>query len=167
MLKQSYAELVQTDQEHWGDEALKWEEFDRDVFEHLDTVGACMFLSWAGDRLVGFASYDPRHGPEFGIVGHNCVLPEFRANGFGRQQIEEVLRHLRARGIRLARVSTLDNPFFAPARRMYTSCGFHEIGRHQWDRDPRQRVIEYEMSLDNKLAQRRGPRVTTLPEQHR
>ena len=153
MLKRSYADLVELDQQHWGPEVPKWEEFDREVFEHPDTVGTCVFLTWSGDRLVGFASYDPRQRPEFGIVGHNCVLPEFRGNGFGKQQIQEIVRRFRAMGIRLAQVSTGENPFFTPAQRMYTACGFRETGRHPWEGDPSHDVIEYEMRLDNQGVQ--------------
>ena len=153
MLKRSYADLVELDQQHWGPEVPKWEEFDREIFEHPDTVGTCVFLTWSGDRLVGFASYDPRQQPEFGIVGHNCVLPEFRGNGFGKQQIQEIVRRFRAMGIRLAQISTSENPFFTPAQRMYTACGFRETGRRPWDGDASQNVIEYEMKLDNQGVQ--------------
>jgi len=153
MLKRSYADLVELDQQHWGPEVPKWEEFDREVFEHPDTVGTCVFLTWSGDRLVGFASYDPRQRPEFGIVGHNCVLPEFRGNGFGKQQIQEIVRRFRAMGIRLAQVSTSENPFFTPAQRMYTACGFRETGHRPWDGDASRNVIEYEMKLDNQGVQ--------------
>ena len=45
MLKRSYADLVELDQQHWGPEVPKWEEFDREVFEHPDTVGTCVFLT--------------------------------------------------------------------------------------------------------------------------
>lgn len=151
MLQRSYAQLVEADEEHWRAEVLKWEEFDHEVFQHLDTVGACVFLSWSGEQLVGFASYDPRQRPDVGIAGHNCVLPEFRANGFGKQQVHEIIRRFRAGGIRLARVSTLDHRFFIPARRMYVACGFRESGRHPWQGDRSQNVIEYEMRLDNEL----------------
>jgi len=153
MLKRSYAELVEADPEHWGPEVSKWEQFDREVFEHPDTVGTCAFLSWAGDQLVGFGSYDPRQRPGCGIVGHSCVLPEFRGNGFGTQQIQEIIRRFRAMGIRLARVSTGESPFFTPAQRMYTACGFREPGRRPWEGDPSQNVIEYEMRLDNQGTQ--------------
>ncbi len=153
MLKRSYADLVEADQEHCAPEVAKWEQFDREVFEHPETVGACVFLSWSGDQIVGFASYDPRQRPEFGIVGHNCVLPEFRGNGFGKQQIQEIVRRFRAMGIRLARVSTNDSPFFTTAQRMYTACGFQETGRGPWEGDPSQNLIEYEMRLDNQGTQ--------------
>lgn len=149
MLKQSYADLVGSDPEHWGPEVPKWEQFDHEVFEYPDTVGACVFLSWHDDQIVGFGSYDPRQKPEVGIVGHNCVRPPFRGRGFGKQQIQEILRRFRAKAIQRAKVTTNAHPFFVPAQRMYTACGFREIGRHPWGGDPSQNVIEYEMRLDN------------------
>jgi hypothetical protein len=30
---------------------------------------------------------------------------------------------------------------------MYAACGFRETGRHPWDADPSQSVIEYEVAL--------------------
>lgn len=149
MLKRSYADLVEADPEHWEPEALKSEQFDREVFEQPDTIGACVFLSWSEDQLIGFASYDPRQRPEFGIVGHNCVLPEFRGRGLGKQQIREIVRRFRAMETRLARASTGESSFFSPTQRMYTACGFQETGRRPWEGDPSQNVIEYEMRLDN------------------
>jgi len=152
LLKQSYAELLESDPEQWRSEVPKWEQFDREVFEYPETVGLCVFLSWFDDQLVGFGSYDPQQKPESGIVGHNCVLPESRGRGFGKQQIQEIIRRFRAMGIRLARVSTGEHPFFIPAQRMYTACGFQETGRRPWDGDPSQNLIEYEMRLDNQGA---------------
>jgi GNAT superfamily N-acetyltransferase len=143
---------MEADEEHWRAEVLKWEEFDHEVFQHLDTVGACVFLSWSGEQLVGFASYDPRQRPDVGIVGHSCVLPEFRSNGFGKQQVREIIGRFRASEARLARVSTLEHPFFVPARRMYVACGFGETGRHPWQGDPSRDLIVYEMRLDNEPA---------------
>jgi len=70
----------------------KWEQSDREVFEHPETVGSCVFLSWVDDQLVGLGSYNPSQKPEFGAVGHYCILPEFRGRGLGKPQILEVLR---------------------------------------------------------------------------
>jgi GNAT superfamily N-acetyltransferase len=153
MLAQSYASLLRTDPDLWRPEEEKWDQFDRDVFDRPDAVGACVFLSSVGTRLVGFGSYDPRGAPEFGRVGHNCILPEFRGRGFGKLQVQEILRRLSARGIRVARVSTLSGAGHVPAQRMYLGCGFRETTRRPWDRDPGQAVIEYERALD--LADKR------------
>ena len=63
LLNQSYAELVQAQPELWESEKENWEEFDRNVFENPDTIGACTFLTWCGKDIVGFFSFDPRPGP--------------------------------------------------------------------------------------------------------
>ncbi len=148
MLRQSYAELLTTEPACWLPEVAKWEQFDQEVFDHPDTVGACVFLSSLGARVVGFGSYDPRRAPEFGRVEHNCIIPEYRGRGLGKLQIREILRRLSARGIHTARVSTLSGAWHIPAQRMYVACGFREIRRRPWACDPHQTVIEYERALD-------------------
>lgn len=126
-------------------------QFDREVFAFPDTVGACARISSVGDEIVGFFSYDPRQGPEVGIIGHNGVLPRFQRNGYGTQQILELIRLLGRRRFAVARVSTGGHPFFLPARRMYEKCGFRESGRtHGDDRNPHG-VVHYERSLAQKF----------------
>lgn len=147
LLNQSYASLVEAEPEKWRPEKANWEESDRSVFENPHTIGACTFLSWYGKKTVGFFSFDPRPRPAFGIMGHNCILPEYRRQGFGTQQVGEALRKLEEYGAREARVSTNDHPFFLPAHRMYLGCGFVEIERVPWDRDPRQTMIHYVKKL--------------------
>jgi len=109
--------------------------------------GACVFLTGLDGLIVGFASWDPRQRPRYGIVGHNCILPEFQGRGFGREQIQEVLRRFRGLGIQTARATTCDHPFFAPAHRMYQACGFREVRRMPWDRDPGRIVTGYEKQI--------------------
>ncbi len=147
LLSQSYAALVDLEPEIWAPESLNWEETDRNVFENPRTIGACTFLSWADTELVGFFCYDPRPKPAYGVIGHNCILPQFRGRGFGKQQIREIIRRLREIGIRQARVSTNDHPFFVPAQRMYAACGFREVARAPWDRDARQNMIYYARNI--------------------
>ena len=147
LLNQSYAELVEAEPENWQPEIENWEQSDRGVFENPKTVGACVFLSWAEAILVGFMCFDPRPRPAYGVIGHNCILPKFRNRGFGKQQINEILRRFRDIGIKSAKVSTNDHLFFIPAQRMYTACGFLEVKRVPWDRDPKQSMIHYEMEI--------------------
>jgi len=144
ILKKSYAELLESDPTHWSPEIPKWDQFDREVFEYPDSAGACVFLSWSDDQLIGFGSYDPRRKPEFGIVSHNCILPDFRRRGFGQQQVEEILRRLQGEGVITAKTSTLDG---SPAQHMHLACGFHEKGRTPWDGDPSKTVVEYEREI--------------------
>ena len=147
LLKQAYAELIKSAPLLWEPEQKNWEQYDDDVFEQPQTVGACLFLTRLEDRSIGFGSWDPRQRPRFGIVGHNCILPEFRGLGLGKQQIQEVLRRFSEQKFETAKVSTNDHPFFVPAQRMYTACGFREVRRIPWERDPQQRVIEYEKEM--------------------
>ena len=72
----------------------QFEQFDRDVFENPGTVGACTFVTALGPDVVGMASYDPRQAPEQGLIGHNCILPEYQRKGYGKRQILEVIRWL-------------------------------------------------------------------------
>ena len=152
LLRRSYAELIAAEPEFWRSEIENWEQSDRNVFENPDTVGACTFLSWAGPVLVGLGSFDPRPRPAYGLIGHNCILPDFRGRGFGKQQISEILRRLTAIGVQAVRVSTNDHPFFIPAQRMYLACGFREVKRVHWEHDPKRNMIHYEISCVHKEA---------------
>jgi GNAT superfamily N-acetyltransferase len=146
LLRASYEELTKNDP-LWEQEQEKWDEYDREVFAYPDTVGACLFLTRVDGLIAGFASWDPRHAPEYAVIGHNCILPEFRGNGLGRGQINEVLRRFSALGVRSAKVSTCDHPFFVSAQRMYTACGFTEVRRIPWEEAPAIGIIEYEKKL--------------------
>ena len=125
----------------------RFREFDRDVFENPDTIGACTLISSVEGDIVGLVSYDPRQGPRFGIIGHNGILPPYQQRGYGRRQIAEVLRIFRARGFERARVSTSEHPFFRPARRRYEACGFRECRSTAPSDQGPYRIIHYEMSL--------------------
>jgi GNAT superfamily N-acetyltransferase len=141
VLTSCYAGLLDSAFEH------RLREFDREVFENPDTIGACTLITSVDGNIVGLVSYDPRQGPRVGIIGHNGVLPPYQGRGYGTLQIIEVLRIFRTRRFERAQVSTSEHPFFEPARRMYESCGFRESGRTEpSDRSPYQ-IIHYEMPL--------------------
>jgi GNAT superfamily N-acetyltransferase len=147
LLKRSYRELLLSNPRIWKQEETKWNEFDEDIFQYPDSVGNSVFLTLLEKRIVGFGSYDPSQRPDFGIVGHNCILPRYRGRGFGKQQLSEILRRLQWMGIKMAQASTSSHPFFIPAQRMYVSCGFIEVGRRPWDVDPSQDIIDYEKGI--------------------
>ncbi len=141
LLSQSFAKL-------WNNELEeKIKRFVKEVFGKPDTVGACTFISTLDGKPVGMASWDPRQGPELGIIGYNCILPEYQSRGFGKAQIKEVLRRLKEQGFKKAFVTTGKHPFFEPAEKMYLACGFKETKRYSEGRDLRYGSIDYEIRL--------------------
>jgi GNAT superfamily N-acetyltransferase len=147
LLMESYEELLSTSQLFWQAQRDSWVKFDAEVFDNLTTIGQCVFLTRLNAEIIGFSSFDPRRGPLFGIIGHNCILPRFRGQGFGKHQIRETLRRLKMRSIRKAIVSTTEHPFFIPAQRMYLACGFQETKRYPGEPQLGYQNIEYKMVL--------------------
>ena len=147
LLSQSYAGYFQYDPECKGAWQKDWEEYDRDVFQYPDTVGASGFVTCLEDRAIGFASWDPRQLPNIGIIGHNCILPDFRGSSYGKSQIDRVLGILKDKDCIKACVTTGEHSFFKPAQGMYQSCGFREVKRSYADQNSRFRTIDYELSL--------------------
>jgi len=151
IIERSYKRLAILDTFVWSGENAKWWNFEKEIFRYPHAVGACVFLTWYDGRLAGFGSYNPRLGLELGMVGHNCILPEFQGRGLGKKQIGEILQRLRSMAIKTASVSTSSHPFFIPAQRMYVSCGFTEIGRRPWNSDPPLDIIDYEKNLPTEI----------------
>jgi len=143
LLNRSYADLFAGNPDLWKPEKTSWEKYDHDVYKYSETVGSCIFLSVFNNTVVGFASWDPRQKPQSGRVGHNCILPEFRGKGFGKQQILEIIRQFQIQKIQSARSITCNHPFFLPAQHMYKSCGFQETQHFPWARNPEFMLIEY------------------------
>jgi GNAT superfamily N-acetyltransferase len=142
-----YEDLLADDPNAWADEKQKWLAYDREIFANPQTVGACVFVTTLGGEAIGFASWDPRQGPELAVIGHSCIIPEHQGKGFGESQIAEVLSRLKAAGFRKALATTSEHPFFEPARRMYLTCGFRGARRRPGGPDPRYQVIDYEIVL--------------------
>lgn len=129
LLRAAYEPLLAGDEAgYWREEALRWAEFDKMAFT-VAPMGRCVFLTWLDDRLAGFGSFDPRGAPEYALVGHNCVDPRCQGQGIGGHQLAEILRRLRALEVARIKVSTLDTPFFLPARKMYERAGFKLVSR--------------------------------------
>ena len=130
----------------WETEISNWVEFDQNSFL-IPSRGKCVFITTLDAQLVGLGSWDPRQWPEIGIIGHNCILPAFRGNGFGIMQIQEILRIFSMNRVTKASVSTNEHPFFIPAQQMYIKAGFIEKNREPGGPDPKYRLINYEKFL--------------------
>jgi hypothetical protein len=130
MLKLAYHSLPQLDANTLALWERDWAEYDANIFDNPNTVGACGFVSYLNNEVIGFASWDPRQRP-IAIVGHNCILPDFRGHMHGVTQMKKVVRRLKEDDFALIRVSTGDNSAFIPAQKMYLSCGFVETRRFE------------------------------------
>lgn len=143
MLVRSYASFAESEPDIVAGWQEDWKAVDELAFAYPDTIGCCFFISTLDGEPVGFASYDPRQAPEVGIVGHNCIVPEYRGRGFGKLQVAEILRHFKHREILKAVVSTCDQPCFIPAQRQYLANGFEEERRFSDHAFPGGKMIEY------------------------
>ncbi|MBU0767140.1 GNAT family N-acetyltransferase [Patescibacteria group bacterium] len=144
LLKESYGSLV-NETETWEKLVQQFDDADEEVYTRPE-IANCTFITTKDKNPIGLGCFDPRKGPEYGIIGHNCIIPSEQGNKYGQQQIKEIFRRLRERGIQKARVSTGTGKFAAPARQMYESCEFIETRRFKddgWEED----MVEYEIEL--------------------
>jgi len=131
MLESSYRDLIEKYDVKNKDKYLEsWQQSDRNAFNNLETIGKCVLVTHVDNKPVGFFSWDPRNFPEYGVVGQNCVLPENKGKGYGKMQIEELLKIFKKAKCKKALVSTGGSEFFLPAQRMYERLGFVETGKH-------------------------------------
>ena len=127
MLRESYFGWKEYD--HWADQ---WDSYDAEVFRYPDTVGRCGFATRTEGVLVGFISWDPRSRPCV-TIGHNCILPDFRNQGYGSWQLQCAFGIFREREFTEVRACTGADEFFAFARRMYERNGFQPCEPFQED----------------------------------
>lgn len=142
LLEKSYLNWSQVDQ--WK---TAWLAYDNDVFDHPQSIGVCGAVTFVNDVPIGFISWDPRNHPAFAIIGHNCILPAYRGQGYGKRQILYACRAFAEQGFKLVRVSTGTDAFFKPARKMYESAGFLRTEAY-WDDGPD--MVYYEMCYASK-----------------
>ena len=128
LLKKSYAGFIDcfpNDKEKFY---KQWEQEDCDAFNNPQTIGKYLFFVCLNDLPVGFCSWDDRQSP-VGIIGQNCVLPQYQRQGYGRKQIELIIKMFTDKKFKEIRVITGEHEFFIPAQRIYKKLGFKERQR--------------------------------------
>jgi len=130
LLNRTYEDLLREKPDLVNKWQEDWKQYDKEVYKFPESIGASGFITTYNEKVVGFGSYDPRQRPELGIVGHNCILPEYRGNGFGKAQILKIINILKELGVKRIKVTTGEHPFFTSAQKMYISCGFKETQRY-------------------------------------
>jgi GNAT superfamily N-acetyltransferase len=148
LLKECYWDFINVRPDFSKGWMREWRDYDWTIFNYPDSVGICGFVSYLSHELVGFASWDPRKYPK-GIIGHNCVLPQYRGHGYGLQQINEILNRFRTMEFQMVIVTTMDHEFFLPAQEMYLACGFKKTRRFI-EENRSYYMLEYEKLLENK-----------------
>jgi ribosomal protein S18 acetylase RimI-like enzyme len=80
------------------------------------------FITTLNDEAIGFVVWDPRNMPEYVEIGHNCIVPKYKNNGYGKIQLQEAVNRINKNDLRKIIVTTDDD--LIPAQRMYESVGF-------------------------------------------
>ena len=145
LLNRCYAGLDKMMPEHIKEWVDSWKVYDKEIFQNPHTIGACGFVTYLNDDIIGFASWDPRKYPT-GLIGHNGILPEFRGNGYGRFQINEVINRFKKKNFQKASASTMDHHYFNGAQKMYLACGFKKTNRYSVE-GKHYTILEYEKIL--------------------
>ena len=121
----------------------QWENEDKLAFQNIDTIGRHILFSIIENNLIGFFSWDERKFPN-GIVGQNCILPDFQEHGYGAQQIEKIIDILKTNKFKTLSADTGDHKFFTPAHKMYEKNGFKIKQKRKGDLFD---IIEYFLEL--------------------
>ena len=128
---------------HWNDD---WREYDSFMYSNPQIANACGFVSVLNGQPIGHVTWDPRHIPDYAILGHNCILTAYKGHGYGKAQLHEAIRRLRMTGVQKIIVTT--NELLLPAQRNYESAGFIKV--NEWTNDRFSfagNLIDYELIL--------------------
>lgn len=107
----------------------QWQEFDDFFYDHPDIADYSGFMTVLGGEPIGFVSWNPTHLPEFAEIGHNCIATKHKGNGYGKAQMQEAVRRIKAQGAKKIVVWT--NERLLPAQRTYESAGFLFVERSE------------------------------------
>ena len=123
----------------------QWEYEDKLAFQNMDTIGRNAMFTCIDDSPIGYFSWDNRHYPN-GIIGQNCILPDYQRLGYGKAQIELIKKIFKDNKFKTITAITGDHDFFNPAQKMYKECGFDIHNRRKGDLF---NLIEYIGYLNN------------------
>lgn len=127
--------------EFWGGD---WRAFDDFFYDNPHIADRCGFVTVFNGKAIGFASWDPRHAPEYMEIGHNCIASAYKGHGYGVCQMREAVRRISEK--KPDKIIVTTSEIMIPAQRMYASAGFRKIGERKNDHFSG-KLIDYEMSL--------------------
>jgi GNAT superfamily N-acetyltransferase len=132
LLKTSYRRLIDYFPNEKQRFYYQWEKEDNEAFNNPDVIGKHILFTCINNNPIGFFSWDDRQYP-IGLVGQNCILPIYQRQGYGRKQIELVIKIFQDKKFKQISVITGDHDFFISAQKMYISCGFQEHRKMKGD----------------------------------
>lgn len=124
-----------------------WKEYDDFFYSNLENIADKFgFITVLNGIPIGHISWDPRNKPDYIQIGHNCILSNFKGNGYGKLQLQEAIRRIKEYGIKRIIVTT--NEFTIAAQKNYESVGFKKIAERENNETPfAGNYIDYEMIL--------------------
>jgi putative acetyltransferase len=93
--------------------------------EALRAPDITFWTLWQAQELAGCIALK-QHAPEFGEIKSMRTSNAFRGQGLAPKLLHHLIDEACQRGIRRLSLETGAEPFFAPARRLYTAFGFTE-----------------------------------------
>lgn len=106
-----------------------WQEYDDFFFDHEKILETCGFVTCLDGKPIGHISWDPRNAPGYVIIGHNCILTEYKNNGYGKMQLKEAIRRI-TECIHPEKIIVSTNDRLI-ARYNYESAGFTLVKREK------------------------------------
>ena len=123
LIKKCYSELFDYSPNEKNRLYRQWENEDNLAYKNINTIGRNILFSCIENNTIGYFSWDNRQFPN-GIVGQNCILPNYRGHGYGTRQIEKIIEIFKIENFKTLTVKTGEHQFFIPAQKIYEKCGF-------------------------------------------
>lgn len=122
----------------------EWKKADDFFYDNLHIADKCGFITVVDGVPVGFICWDPRNLPAYVEIGHNCIITQYKGNGYGRAQLHEAAVRIAKSGAEKIIVTTDER--LIPARRNYESAGFRLIGLRENKHNPQYagQLMDYE-----------------------
>jgi ribosomal protein S18 acetylase RimI-like enzyme len=106
-----------------------WEQDYRDELPGMHDPAAHRWIAVAdADGPAGLVAYRVREQADHGVIELLAVGERHRRHGYGHALCAHALADLRSRGVRVVELSTGFDDFHSPARGLYRSLGFTEVG---------------------------------------
>jgi ribosomal protein S18 acetylase RimI-like enzyme len=119
----------------YGDDLFRlhhgqWEQDYRDELPtlHDPAAGRWAAVAETDSTLAGLVAWRIREKPDHGLVDLLAVSAAHRRQGWGHRLCAHALEEMTKRGVQVVEIGTGQDAFHAPARALYSSLGFIEVG---------------------------------------